>query len=425
MRPAHAMGTFLKVWRSEWAGLSRAQLAIGVSACVTNGRRVKPGVVQWWEEGQPPGTTEELEALLTVMQRHGLQPREALQFRRAVFAACVDRQYPEFFEGEDFGYQRDVDEAAHTLFERHWTPGGADLVQLVALADSVARAIRDTPSARAPAGQARRQAVALCYLRALIADAHDYGSRPEAAATAWAENREALQGHLGRGGLGWPLTPLYGRVREAYSRSYPGTESSYPKGFGSPVWSVRLLELAEQAEEEGDLRVSVQAFFHALGGLDHYRHRDLPTALSQAPEYLAKAEAAAHAGVIRQAHVELCITHARLGHVEEAEKHLTATEYMRSGSPLHQAMWYCNLGRLRLAQGDHSAAQDALELAQRAAQRAEEKANWEDLILGFLNRCEREELSARHRTLHPVVPPNRTPRPRGRAAAPKRQPPTP
>ena len=94
MRPAQAMGTFLKVWRSEWAGLSRAQLAIAVSAWLTNGKRVKPGVVRWWEDGQPPGSTEELEALLQVMRTHGLTFPEVSQFRTAVFAACLDRQYP-------------------------------------------------------------------------------------------------------------------------------------------------------------------------------------------------------------------------------------------------------------------------------------------------------------------------------------------
>jgi tetratricopeptide (TPR) repeat protein len=266
--------------------------------------------------------------------------------------------------------------------------------------------------------------VALCHLRALIADAHDYANRPGAAAAAWAENSEALQRHFARGGLEWPLTPLYERVREAYSRSYPGAGPSYPKGFGSPVWSVRLLELADEAEAEGDLRVSVQAFFHALGGLDHYRHPDLQAALSRASEYVAKAETAGDSDVVRQAHVELCITHIRHGSFEEAEKHLAATEHMRTGSALRQAMWYCNLGRLRLAQGDHGAAQEALGQALRAARQTQERANWEGVILHFLSLCERGEVSARERTVHQVESPPGARRGRGRPTQRKRKPPS-
>jgi hypothetical protein len=399
------MGTFLRVWRSEWAGLSRSQVAVAISAAAK--RPIKPDIVRRWEQGQPPGSTEELEGLLTVMQRHGLQSREARQFRQSVFAACLDRQYPELFQGDEFGYQRDVDEAAHALFDRHWTAGGADIVQLVGMADGVARAVSERERSATASGQAQRQFVALCYLRALLAEAHDYSNRPEAAAASWAANSEALQRHFGRRGLGWPLTPLYDRVREAYSRSYPSDGPSYPKGFGSPVWSVRLLRLAEEAEAEGDIRASVAAFFYALGGLDHYRHPDLQAALSQASDYVEKAEVAGDPDGVQQAHFELCITHTRHGPLEEAEKHLAATEHMRTGSALRQAMWYCNLGQLRLAEGDHGAAQEALELALRAARQTQERANWEGVILHFLNLCERGEVSARRRTVHEVTPPRR------------------
>jgi len=149
----------------------------------------------------------------------------------------------------------------------------------------------------------------------------------------------------------------------------------------------------------------VAAFFYALGGLDHYRHPDLQAALARASEYVDKAEGAGDPDGAQQAHFELCITLTRHGPLEEAERHLAATEYMRTGSPLRQAMWYCSLGRLRLAQGDHGAAQEALELALSAARQTQERANWEDLILGLLSLCERGELTAANRTLHQVGPP--------------------
>jgi hypothetical protein len=421
MTPSNTMGTFLRVWRSEWAGLSRAQVAVAISAVAK--RPIKPDIVRRWEEGQPPASAAELEALIAVMQRHGLLHREASHFRQAVFGACLDRQYPELFQAEGFAYHPDVDEAAHAAFERHWTAGGVDIVQLVGMADSLSRAVYHGGRSAVSSAQAQKQFVALCYLRALLAEAHDYGNRPGAAAASWAGDGEVLQLHFGRRGLGWPLTPLYARIREAYSRSYPSTGPSYPAGFGSPVWSVRLLGLAEEAEAQGDLRAGVVAFFYALGGLDHYRHPDLEAALSRASDYVEKAEATGDPDGVQQAHFELCITHTRHGPLEEAEKHLAATEFMRTGSPLRQAMWYCNLGRLRLAQGDPGGAQEALEQALRAARQTPERANWEDLILGLLALCERDELSARQRTLHPVEPPKSATRPRARSAKQKHKPP--
>ena len=72
MNPAQAMGTFLRTWRSEWARMSRAQLATAISALCRNGKRVTPFIIQEWEDGQPPKTTAELDGLCAVMARNGL-----------------------------------------------------------------------------------------------------------------------------------------------------------------------------------------------------------------------------------------------------------------------------------------------------------------------------------------------------------------
>jgi hypothetical protein len=112
MKSAEAMGTFLRTWRSQWAGLSRGQLALAVSARSGKRRPVTAEVVRAWEQGQPPKSTAEFEALLTVMGRKGLTDIEVGQFRRAVFAACLDRHYPELFAAEDFAERPDVDEEA-------------------------------------------------------------------------------------------------------------------------------------------------------------------------------------------------------------------------------------------------------------------------------------------------------------------------
>jgi hypothetical protein len=115
MNPSRLMGTFLRTWRSEWARVSRAQLATSLSAHHQNHKRVTPFIIQEWEDGQPPKTTAELDALCAVMGRNGLVGPEVHQFRRAVFAACADRQYPELFETEGFAQRRDVDEAAEQV----------------------------------------------------------------------------------------------------------------------------------------------------------------------------------------------------------------------------------------------------------------------------------------------------------------------
>ena len=112
MNAAQAMGTFLRTWRAEWAGLSQTQLAMAVSARRPKAKPVTRDVVREWEQGQPPHSTAELEALLAVMQRHGITEWEADDFRQAVFAACSSRQYPELFPDESIAHREDVDELA-------------------------------------------------------------------------------------------------------------------------------------------------------------------------------------------------------------------------------------------------------------------------------------------------------------------------
>jgi len=85
-------------------------------------------------------------------------------------------------------------------------------------------------------------------------------------------------------------------------------------------------------------------------------------------------------------------------------------------------MWYCNLGRLRLAQNDHTAAQAALETALRAARQTAQGVNWEAIIRHFLGLCERGELSARERTVHQVGPPSGACRESRQPAQKKRKP---
>jgi len=97
MAPARSMGEFLREWREEQARLSRARVAIAINAKLPKGRQIPHDRVRRWEEGQPPNSTEELEALCQTMREHGIAPSELKQFREAVFAASAQRRYPELF----------------------------------------------------------------------------------------------------------------------------------------------------------------------------------------------------------------------------------------------------------------------------------------------------------------------------------------
>ena len=130
MGPAQAMGTFLRTWRSEWAGLTRAQLAIALSAATGKGKTIKPGTIREWETGQPPKSTSELESLLQVMRRHGLTIPEVQQFRTAVFAACLDRHHPGLLGQEDLAHSPDVEAAAWAIVQREDARGVPMLISV-------------------------------------------------------------------------------------------------------------------------------------------------------------------------------------------------------------------------------------------------------------------------------------------------------
>ncbi len=86
MKPAHTMGTLIRVWRREWAGLSRAQPTPAVSAAASGAGRVTTDDVYAWEGDRPPHTWPELRGLLQLMQRHGPHQTELDEFHQALGA---------------------------------------------------------------------------------------------------------------------------------------------------------------------------------------------------------------------------------------------------------------------------------------------------------------------------------------------------
>ena len=136
------MGTFLRTWRAEWAGMSRRQLATVVSGLLNSKKTVSPTIIREWEDGQPPKTTDELEALCQVMGRNRMSGREVGAFRRTVFAACGARQYPGLF-AEGVAEDPQVEAWACAAMQREGAdPGSSEVIGLVAHIAEVWKAIR-------------------------------------------------------------------------------------------------------------------------------------------------------------------------------------------------------------------------------------------------------------------------------------------
>jgi len=392
MNPARMMALFLRTWRTEWAGLSRAQLALAVSAqCeCQNGKRIAPAVVRKWERGQPPETTEELAALALVMRRHGLHASEVEQFRQAAFAACVARQYPGLFQEEDLAYRSDLADMAQAMFVRYWdTPGAASIVQLIANVRHLEQATQGELRPPSNREETRRQRLALCRLRALLADAHLYAGRLRAAAEVLATNADALEAWLGPRGLGFPLSPLAQRGVEAYARYGLARGPLARVDPPSVGWGLRLVALSEEAEARGDERAGRQAFFYALHALSEHRHPAYEMCRARALEIMAKAEDEGDEAVVENGRLQLFRAAKGDGLLDEAERHLVRLEYMKDAGPLRQVVWHECMGSFAFKVGHLEEARSQSESGLLVTRKAGGLGHWEAAFLRHLQECER------------------------------------
>jgi len=396
--PAQTMALFLRTWRAEWASLSRAQLALALSAqCeCQNGKRIAPAVVRKWERGQPPETGEELAALTLVMRRHGLQASEVEQFRQTVFGACVARQYPGLLEQEDLPYRRDLTDIAQAFFARHWeVPGSTDIVQLTVGVGRLEQATRGELGPASSPDQLRQQRLALCHLRALLVDAHSYGGRLETSAATLASNADGLEAWFGPAGLGWPLTPLKQRADEAYLRSRLALPPAAARPhLPSAGWALRLVTLSEEAAARGEERTSRQAFFYALHALREHKHPAYETYRARASEAITGAEDAGDADSAQHGHLQVVRASAKQGRLDEAERHLAGIVQWADAAPPYQVIWHECLSHVAYARGDINEAQAELERGLAVAWEAKGLAHWEAAFLRALQTCERRPKAA-------------------------------
>lgn len=369
MGPSQAMGTFLRIWRSEWAGLSRAQLAIALHGVSSRAKGVTPRVIRRWEEGQPPGTVAELDALTEVMGRHGLVQWEVDDFRQAVFAACVDRQYPGMLATEDFAFRDDVEEVASQdgpWFDR-------SIIDLVVCLESLERAVLIDPQQGIPRAHRRRQETALALLLRQLAIRHGNAERHGHAAAlnlrtldfveqrfddaGWVLRlRACIAGssrHAMYGRGGWPRSACRQYAMEVYRYAEEAWAlgSRHAGGYGEAVGSYPdnedLVQKAEQRLEDsrqaiGKTNVMVS---HTLVAVHSGAGRN-----ARAEEHLAEMMRLPvknpYGQVIRD-HSQACIALRAYGSLDEAERLFSQCleDCIR-----HRYMWFVGMLRGQLAE---------------------------------------------------------------------------
>ncbi|NPV48452.1 MAG: hypothetical protein HPY69_16050 [Armatimonadetes bacterium] len=211
--PAHVMGRFLRLWRAEWAGLSREQLARIISTDLGRRRRITPAIVRAWELGQPPSSTEQLMAVLATMARYGVPADTVMGFRETVLLAAVTRQYPGVLQYDSPLDRPDADAMAQGLLQESRRRGGrASLPLVLGLVEDLQGALAPSKGPRPNRAERQRLQVALAFARAALGMGYPRGDtrREEWVARQLEANAMFIQEHFGPGG--WEaLCPLWTR----------------------------------------------------------------------------------------------------------------------------------------------------------------------------------------------------------------------
>ena len=346
MNPSLTLGTFLRYWRSEWAGLSRPQLALAVGAQRKRGRKqVTQAVVRAWEKGQPPADTEELDALLAVMRRHGLTEPEISSVRRAVFAACLDRHYPELFAAEEFAIQPDVDEQAARM-RLQWPPPpvGSDAVEFIAKLTSLERAVGRDFAPAPPGSQRRRQQAALPYMRRAMSSYCQSVALYGIALQHTIRNERFVRNCFGNAGPSWILTAQDLR-REVIRLTALTTESTEPV--------TEMLRLVREEEDRGNPGGAAWYFISAMVLIPAPGVGTIRDALWD--------ELERHLQVIDNSDdwlIQVLASAAADGKWALAEAAAQGIEPWQHGSAYDQNAWHAKMGEFALCTGDLTEAEE-------------------------------------------------------------------
>ena len=372
MDAARAMGTFLRTWRAEWAGLSQAQLAVAVSAHCGGTHRIEKYTIGEWEKGQAPHSTAELEALLGVMRRHGITETEAGDFRQAVFAACCSRHYPELFADTGTAHSEDVDGLAYELHRREEAaPGATSIVDLVALQSELEQAVTGEEALQAGRTQRCRQHTALAWVRSVLGRRHwRHASRPAQAARVFSSNCDSLAAQFGPRGLPPDLSVLGQRSCQVYAELQAAGVAGRPDEARGRARA--LLGLYREAWEARDFPAAIHSLFLAV-----YPH-GLPS--DEAVHVLREGQrhSMSHPEVgmpVPYRHAALCACATAVGLFAPAERHLAVFGELGTGDPDGRALGHTLTGHLARSRGDAREAQTSFEGAlQLAVERADPEA---------------------------------------------------
>jgi hypothetical protein len=380
MKPAQAMGLFLATWRAEWARLSRTQLALLVSSELHKPNAVTVSVVRQWEAGQPPKSLAELEALCRVMGRRALSPPEVVQFRQAVYAACLDRHYEGLFSDRTLSPTAEVEELAP--IGDMW-----NLVELLPRLHVLTQYVTDPPVRPCPRRLLHRWQAARVLLLTRQWYLHFCAKRHLQATSTIHQSGQLLATVFGPGSLyGQLMSPAQMRSVEAHGRAHDLRE---------PGAAERMLALSSEFRAEGNLlhcALSLLDGVWALADADNPRfvyadlRRDVQWALTYVGDRVPEAE-------VGGVHHAICNALVAEGNLKAAARHLPLVEKFPATYP---AVYPWSQGRFAYAAGGYEEAQRHFERAHALSLR--KYGDWvTDSALEWLGKCERAQHETRHR----------------------------
>lgn len=349
MDPSHVMAAFLRDWRQQWAGLSRAQLAHKVRQ-VGGGRAVTSDVVRRWEQGQPPKNDRQLDALLCALSSGNaghLTAAERLELETLCVQAAGARRFParSWWREADIANRADVAELAVAALHHEWrAPEASSTIALWAATQHLGRAVGGDLG-DFPHGHRVQQVYALAAFRTALAHKHQAVGRFRMAASISHATAELLEEWFGPWGRVEGLLVMNSRTEAALSE-----ELSRPPAQrrGS------LLALAETAWALGDPAASAYACFNGLGPKLTVREFDRRAPL------LLEVWQVSQPGPPTNAHLALFWAYAWQGRWDEAERHLLACQRWANAGGMDQVQWHGACAHLLSSRGDLAEAETHL-----------------------------------------------------------------
>jgi len=347
------MGTFLRVWRQEWVGMTRAQLATAVTAAGGPRVKVTEGVIRKWESGQPPHSTDHLRALLRVMARKGLVPGEIDAFRDLVLAAVGERQYPELYGDEPIVGRPDVDEYAMNEYVAEMgAPSHRVSPEFVRYTAEIHELEEALGAQHSGAEQMRKQQIALIHLRGALMF-HTSGRQDRLSARLALANLRLIRGCFGPRGLSDHLS-VDGMRMWALSRL----------AWGRPPVYTRMLAFSREVLDRGNLWLGAGSLALACSCLPNEEKAEvLPEVLALVPQV----EERLHPFDIQGMRWNTAIACTALHEFGLAEDYVGRLEQLLPQAYQPPFMYWTLLGYLREQQEDYGEAIRFCEMARDSA----------------------------------------------------------